>query len=197
MKKFQLRSLVAAAAVAGLLATGIPSAQAAPAAVAQQQNVVSLAEINPSQGSIADQVKAAGSLDEAIGILESNGFQKLPATGAEGREILFEKTVDGFTVGFSLPASSGIQARWGGGWNWGKGGPYVKATLGQWKDATNVTGIVGISACTLITATLGAAGCAAVIGIALYFANKTDVSKWPKNSCVAVSATKKVWLERC
>lgn len=112
-------------------------------------------------------------------------------------ELRFEKTATGITVGFSLPTSNGIQPMWAGGWNWGKGGPYVKATVNQWKDATNSAGIVGGAACSLITAGLGSAGCVAAVGLALYHINKNDLSKWPKNICVAVSGSRKVWFETC
>lgn len=154
-------------------------------------------EVEYEEDSLAYEVDNANSFDEAAAILEQNGFTQVADAG-DDNEIVYEKTVDGVSLAFNLGDPDAMQPMWGTGWNWGNGGPYVKATAPQWQSAIAQGSIVSIAACTFITATVGAAACATAIGLASYHISQIDTSNWPSNMCIAVApGTSNTWVEAC
>lgn len=124
---------------------------------------MNIAEI--SQGTTADRVQNAQSLQEALRILESDGYVQTSTEGEGFEDLRIEKTMGGVSVGFMLPSPKIAQPLMSGGWNWGKGGPCAKGTMEEWKAVASGGAIVGGAACAFITAAVGAAACIAAAGL--------------------------------
>lgn len=182
-----------------LVATG-GAANAAPAAgpittSASDAVATTFNTTQVEQGTTADRVQKAKTLTEAIGILESEGFQQSSDRG-DGY-LRFEQTVNGLVIGFRLPSQESPQSRTAWGWNWGNGGPYLKGTTGEWRALLTSGPIVGSAACTFIIATVGAAACDAAAGLAGQWTNSPNTNL-PAGWCLAIAPTSGTsWLENC
>lgn len=158
---------------------------------------VAVETLEYEEGSLAHEVENADSFEEAAAILEDNGFTQVHDVG-DGNDVIYERSVDGVSLAFNLGDPDTLQPMWGTGWNWGNGGPYIKATAPQWQSAIAQGSIVSVAACTFITATVGAAACATAIGLASYHISQVDTSNWPSSLCLAVApATGNTWVESC
>ncbi|WP_316289047.1 hypothetical protein [Clavibacter michiganensis] len=143
---------VASLALTGL-AAGPASAATAPTAAAPASAAVEL----PVTGGVFAEVEKAPTLAEKKAILESNGY--VNTTGNT-----YESTVDGFTIGTTLPdepRKDVVSPQWSTGVNIIR--PYIQGTLPEWQAAVDASSTPATVACAFITASVGAAACAAVI----------------------------------
>lgn len=204
------RSLISATVTCAVFAFGLsaPAGAAEPAysagnAVGMGDTVKSdmpADQIDPD--SVAGQVNDAHSREEAINILESNGFKESGAGSG-----IYEKTEAGLTIGFdvnegveaTLPPEPGMAtAQWATVWRGVT--PYIRGSIDEWQVAAEDGLTVGSAACALITNVYGAAGCVAVAGVAANWVGRYDTSAWPRDMCLAITplnTTPKTFVESC
>lgn len=97
-----------------------------------------------------------------------------------------------------LPSPKIAQPLMSGGWNWGKGGPYAKGTMEEWKAVASGGAIVGGAACAFITAAVGAAACIAAAGLVGQWIASQNPASLPAGVCIASApVSKEVWIENC
>lgn len=145
------RGLVAAACVSALVIGGGAPATATedrpPAATTHTQETpqdgVFALPLGPLEADTLNaQVALAQTSGKAASVLTLHGFSPVTDPDAPG-QVRYEKTVDGITVGYTLPDKT-MAPMWKVGWN---RGPYIKATPSQWLALARGGTILGTAAC--------------------------------------------------
>lgn len=175
---------------------------------AQIAGTGSLTEISPddvSESSLVSRVENAATFKEVSKILHSEGY-RIDKKRSTVDTVMFTQTIDKVTVDYPIytqaakdrmESDSGLAtAQVSGGWNWSKGGPYVKATPSEWLRLAKYGSGGAVGLCTLIGNVLGAAACGVVAGSVSAWINDQDIDPRMDRICIARSAIQ-TWIEDC
>lgn len=178
--------------VVGGPANAATNATAAPAVKQSTELAAETMEAQP--GSLFYQVEHATGEAEKVRLLEKAGFTET-ADLLDG--LAYEKTEGGITLGYvvepPVTTGQGKEASADGRVGWDSTGPYVAATLNEWKQWVLEGAIVGGAACGLITLAFGIAACAAAAGIIGLRVANLDTGKFG-NTCYAYRGPNRAFL---
>ncbi|MFF5021999.1 hypothetical protein [Micrococcus luteus] len=165
---------------------------------------IALDELDES--SLTARIEKADSFNDVRKLLIKDGYRIDPSKSTRDT-VMFSRTINGVTGHFEIwtqkakdrmayeTPEAGPMAKIG--WNWSKGGPFIEATPNEWLTLAKYGSGAAVGLCTLITNVFGAAACGVVGGIVQVWLGERDASDFPAGYCIAVSITRRVWVERC
>lgn len=156
--------------------------------------------------SLTAQVERAASFKDVKRILQRDGY-RIDRSASSPDTVRFVKRSGGAAVVFDIWTQDEkdrmtvpeglVQPAAKVGWNWIKGGPYVEATAGEWKEFVKYGVNWSSPLCGLIGNVLGAVGCGVVANVVSSYLDTIDTRNWPPTMCIAVSVQLRTWIEKC
>lgn len=166
------RATIASISMSALLLVG---AYAGPANAAPDDTAVSTVQAAPKAeaapleaqpGSLFYEVDRASSTAKKVELLQEAGFTE---TSDVLDGLTYERTEGGMTLGYVVEppvlTGEGKEAGTTGRVGWDSAGPYVAATLNEWKQWLSEGTIVAGVGCGFITLAFGAAACGVAAGV--------------------------------